>query len=47
MATVSGYIWEIDFYRILRMYVPGTLAAPFTVDSAIQEATKALRRFER
>ncbi len=31
LATLSGYVWEIDYDKVLRMYSPGTVSAPFTV----------------
>lgn len=32
----SGYIWEIDENRMLRMYEPGSLTAPFDITEAAQ-----------
>lgn len=31
LAVLSGYIWEIDYNKILRMVEPGTVAAPFNI----------------
>lgn len=31
LARLTGYVWEIDYTRVLRMYTPGTLAAPFNI----------------
>lgn len=29
LSTITGFAWEIDYDLILRMYEPGTVAAPF------------------
>lgn len=31
LATLSGYVWEIDSDKVLRMYAPGSLSAPFNI----------------
>ena len=31
LATLSGYLWEIDYDKILRMRQPGSASAPFTI----------------
>ena len=31
LATLSGYLWEIDYDKILRMRAPGTISAPFNL----------------
>lgn len=31
LSTLTGYIWEIDSYGYLRMFAPGTIAAPFNI----------------
>jgi len=31
LATLSGYVWKIDYTKVLRMYAPGTLTAPFNI----------------
>ena len=31
---MSGYVWEIDCNKQLRMYAPGDVAAPFSVTTA-------------
>ena len=31
LATLTGYVWEIDYDQVLRMFVPGTLTAPFNI----------------
>lgn len=31
LATLSGYLWEIDYDKILRMRQPGSTSAPFTI----------------
>jgi hypothetical protein len=31
LATLSGYVWEIDYYKVLRMFAPGTVSAPFNI----------------
>ena len=31
LATLSGYLWEIDYDKILRMRQPGSTTAPFTI----------------
>src|SRR5678816_3593853 len=31
IATLTGFVWEIDYDKILRMYEPGTVDAPFDV----------------
>lgn len=31
MTSVTGYIWEIDYDRVLRAFLPGAIPAPFDV----------------
>lgn len=31
LSVRSGWVWEIDYYFVLRMYVPGAFAAPFSI----------------
>lgn len=31
LTTLTGYIWEITPNKLLRMYIPGTLTAPFNI----------------
>jgi hypothetical protein len=31
LATLSGYLWEIDYDKILRMRQPGSVSAPFNL----------------
>ena len=31
LATLSGYLWEIDYDKVLRMRQPGSVSAPFTI----------------
>lgn len=31
LTTLTGYIWEITHEKLLRMYIPGTLTAPFNI----------------
>jgi hypothetical protein len=37
-ATLSGYVWEIDYDKQLQMYNPGTVSAPFDVTTANRRA---------
>lgn len=34
LTTRTSYVWEIDYYKVLRMYTPGTRSAPFSVTTA-------------
>jgi hypothetical protein len=34
----GGYLWEVDYNKVLRMYLPGTYAAPFSVTEANRNA---------
>lgn len=38
LATLSGYVWELDYSQVLRMYSPGSVSAPFSVTAANQYA---------
>jgi hypothetical protein len=31
LSVMTGYVWEIDYYKTLRMTVPGSMAAPYNV----------------
>lgn len=31
ISVISGYAWEIDYTKVLRMFAPGTTAAPFDI----------------
>ena len=35
LADITGYVWEIDYDKVLRMYVPGTTPAPFDIVDGI------------
>lgn len=34
----GGYLWEVDYNKVLRMYLPGTVAAPFAVTESNRAA---------
>lgn len=31
LTTETGYLWEVDFHRTLRMFLPGSKTAPFDI----------------
>lgn len=33
MATIAGYVWEIDYQKSLKMFAPGSLSAPFNLST--------------
>lgn len=41
-ALSNGYIWEIDYNKVLRMVQPGTIPAPFTI---VQNDTRVIGDF--
>lgn len=34
LSTLTGYVWEIDYNKTLRMVLPGSNSAPFNVDTS-------------
>lgn len=38
IATMSGYVWEIDYNKVLRAWLPGTVSAPTAVTDANSKA---------
>ena len=38
LATVTGYVWEIDFSKVLRMYSAGSSSAPFSITTSNRKA---------
>jgi hypothetical protein len=34
LSILTGYVWEIDYNKVLRMFNPGTVAAPFNINTA-------------
>ena len=31
LGTLTGYVWEVDYYKLLRMFQPGSRTAPFNL----------------
>lgn len=31
LSVMTGYVWEIDYQRVLRFFLPGSISAPFNV----------------
>lgn len=38
VATLSGYVWEIDYNKVLRAWLPGTIAAPTAITDSNNKA---------
>ncbi len=38
LSKRTGYVWEIDYFKYLRMYVPGTKVAPFNITTPNSKA---------
>lgn len=34
LSTLTGYVWRIDYNKVLSMYTPGSISAPFNVTLA-------------
>lgn len=34
LTTLTGYIWQVDYNKTLRMFAPGSVAAPFDITTA-------------